>query len=166
MVGRRFFHALTKSRIHSPVTRRYFALGRRGCIIIGCMRPAEIKASFEQNGYFVARGVFGAGELSKLEEDFDRIVAQLVASGEDVNARWSGSEMDRLDDQKGIVVHTHNVQQYSSRWLRALLDARFLDVAEAILGPDIILQHSKLFQKPAELGAPFPMHQDWQYFRR
>jgi phytanoyl-CoA hydroxylase len=102
--------------------------------------------------------------LSKLEEDFDRIVAQLVASGEDVNARWSGSEMDRLDDQKGIVVHTHNVQQYSSRWLRALLDARFLDVAEAILGPDIILQHSKLFQKPAELGAPFPMHQDWQYF--
>ena len=41
---------------------------------------------------------------------------------------------------------------------------RFLDVAEAILGPNIILHHSKLFQKPAELGAPFPMHQDWQYF--
>jgi len=27
-----------------------------------------------------------------------------------------------------------------------------------------VLHHSKLFQKPAEAGAPFPMHQDWPYF--
>ena len=37
-------------------------------------------------------------------------------------------------------------------------------MVEAILGPDIILHHTKLLQKPAEKGAPFPMHQDWSYF--
>jgi ectoine hydroxylase-related dioxygenase (phytanoyl-CoA dioxygenase family) len=38
-------------------------------------------------------------------------------------------------------------------------------VSQAILNsPDVILHHSKLFQKPAEKGAPFPMHQDWSYF--
>ena len=36
---------------------------------------------------------------------------------------------------------------------------------ERLFGDDVILHHSKLFQKPAEQGAPFPMHQDWAYFR-
>ena len=49
-------------------------------------------------------------------------------------------------------------------WLRALLDDGFLDVVEAILGPDIVLHHTKLFQKPPEKGSPFPVHQDWGYF--
>ena len=35
---------------------------------------------------------------------------------------------------------------------------------EQILGPDIVLHHTKLFQKPPKEGAPFPMHQDWWYF--
>ena len=26
------------------------------------------------------------------------------------------------------------------------------------------MHHSKLFQKPQGKGAPFPMHQDWEYF--
>ncbi len=44
------------------------------------------------------------------------------------------------------------------------VNPKFLDIAEQILGPDIILHHTKLFQKPQGKGAPFPMHQDWQYF--
>ncbi len=46
----------------------------------------------------------------------------------------------------------------------ALLTPNFLDVAEAILGPNIFLHHTKLFQTPPERGSPFPMHQDWPYF--
>ena len=45
-----------------------------------------------------------------------------------------------------------------------MLQTKMLDYARAVLGDDIILHHSKLFQKPAEQGAPFPMHQDWPYF--
>lgn len=48
--------------------------------------------------------------------------------------------------------------------MRALLHPRFLEPANAILGPDVVLHHTKLFQKPAENGAPFPVHQDWTYF--
>ncbi|MEC8840501.1 MAG: phytanoyl-CoA dioxygenase family protein, partial [Candidatus Poribacteria bacterium] len=49
-------------------------------------------------------------------------------------------------------------------WLNAVQQEKFLDITSAILGPDIILHHTKLFQKPAEKGSAFPMHQDWQYF--
>lgn len=124
----------------------------------------EIGRQFAEDGYYIARGVFSPAEVAELEADFDRIVAQLTASGENINATWQGPEMERLGAKKLTVFHTHNVQQYSSAWLRALVNARFLEVAQAILGPDVILHHTKLFQKPSETGAPFPMHQDWEYF--
>ncbi len=124
----------------------------------------EIGRHFEEDGYFVAKGVFTPAEVAILEKDFDQIVHQILGSGESVNARWNGPEMDRMETQQMVVLHTHNVQQYSAEWLKALVHERFIAVATAILGPDIILHHSKLFQKPSEEGAPFPMHQDWTYF--
>src|SRR5690606_387474 len=40
----------------------------------------------------------------------------------------------------------------------------FLNACAALLGEDIVLHHTKLFLKPAGIGAPFPPHQDWTYF--
>ncbi len=126
--------------------------------------PAAIAEAFARDGYYHARGVFDPAALAELERDFDRIVAQISGTGEETNGRWGGAEVERLGAAKTVVTHTHNVQQFSARWLAALQDPRFLSVATAILGPDVVLHHSKLFQKPAENGAPFPMHQDWGYF--
>jgi phytanoyl-CoA hydroxylase len=126
--------------------------------------PAEITKSFQENGYYLAKNVYSPAEVAELERDFDRIVDQLQGSGEGVNGRWSGSAINKID-RGSVVVHTHNVQIYSSAWLRAFLQPRFLEISQAILdSPDVVLHHSKLFQKPAEKGAPFPMHQDWSYF--
>jgi len=127
--------------------------------------PAESPgAAFTRDGYFVARGVFGPEHVTELEAEFDRIVAQILSTGEQVNARWSGPAMQEAADQNLVVLHTHNVQQFSAAWTRALLHPPFVQVACEILGPDVILHHTKLFQKPSETGAPFPMHQDWTYF--
>lgn len=123
-----------------------------------------LAASFAQDGYAVARGVFNSAEIAELEHDFDRIVQQLQQSGEHINARWGGPEMERLGAADTVVLHTHNVQQYSAAWMRVLLHPGFLAAACAILGEDVVLHHTKLFQKPPERGAPFPMHQDWSYF--
>ncbi|MBI5706593.1 MAG: phytanoyl-CoA dioxygenase family protein [Armatimonadetes bacterium] len=127
------------------------------------VNPQEVRTAFERDGYYVAKAVFDPARVAELERDFDRIVDQLLCSNEDINARWSGPEMERLGKDT-IVHHTHNVQQFSSAWLRAILDPRFLEVPKAILGEDVVLHHTKLFQKPPERGAPFPMHQDWTYF--
>jgi len=123
-----------------------------------------IGRQFAEDGFYVAKGVFSPEEVAELERDFDRIIDQMIASGESNNATWGGPEMERLDAKQLIVLHTHNVQRYSAVWMRALMNAKFLAVNEAIIGPDIILHHTKLFQKPSEKGAPFPMHQDWDYF--
>lgn len=119
---------------------------------------------FAEHGYFHAKGVFDPKDVAALEADFDRIVAQLTASGEKIDATWDGAETAKLARPSDVIVHTHNVQKYSRVWLDAFLNQRFLDVASEFLGDDIILHHSKLFQKPSENGSPFPMHQDWPYF--
>ena len=124
----------------------------------------DVKAYFEEHGFYHAKGVFRPDEVAALEGDFDRIVRQLVSSGEDVDATWDGGEAAKIANAGDRILHTHNVQKYSRVWLNAFLNERFLAVAEGILGADIVLHHSKLFQKPAEAGSPFPMHQDWPYF--
>lgn len=128
------------------------------------MTKQQIQEFWAENGYYHARGVFSPSEIAELEGDFDRIVSQLRSSGEEVNARWGGAGMDALDAGESVIFHTHNVQCFSHRWLTALQKPQFLDIVEAMIGPDIVLHHSKLFQKPAENGSPFPMHQDYTYF--
>lgn len=118
----------------------------------------ELAEQFDRDGFALARRVFSGDLLDAMTADFDRIVRQLEGSGEEINARWDGTDAD------SVVIHTHNVQQYSAVWMRAFLHEPFLDCARALLGPDILLHHSKLFSKPPEKGAPFPMHQDWGYF--
>ncbi len=125
---------------------------------------SDIKASFQENGYYLAKGLFAADEVEALEADFDRIVHQLTDSGEAIDATWDGGEAQKIAAANDVILHTHNVQKYSRTWLNAFLNERFLSVVEQIIGQDIILHHSKLFQKPSENGSPFPMHQDWPYF--
>ncbi|MEL6957376.1 MAG: phytanoyl-CoA dioxygenase family protein [Pseudomonadota bacterium] len=124
----------------------------------------DIAAFFAEHGYYHAKGLFQVDEVAALARDFDHITAQLVASGEDVDATWDGGEAAKIGRATDRILHTHNVQKYSRTWLNAFLNDRFLDVVEGLIGPDIILHHSKLFQKPSENGSPFPMHQDWPYF--
>lgn len=42
---------------------------------------------------------------------------------------------------------------------------RLLDAIEAIVGPDVLLFHSKLMMKSAGTGGTTPWHQDWGYWR-
>ncbi|XPF95890.1 phytanoyl-CoA dioxygenase family protein [Colwellia sp. RE-S-Sl-9] len=125
---------------------------------------SDIATQFAENGFYHAKGLFNAAEVSVLEKDFEQIVTQLNNSNENIDATWNGTETRRIASKNDTILHTHNVQKYSRNWLDAFLHSKFLHVAEQILGNDIILHHSKLFQKPSENGSPFPMHQDWSYF--
>lgn len=127
------------------------------------VRTADLGETFARDGVVVAKGIFGQRMMHALEVEFDQIVARLLRSDEDVNARWESAD-PLVDGTEAQIVHTHHVQNHSALWMAALMHEPFLDAAEALIGPDIVLHHSKLFQKPASHGAPFPMHQDWRYF--
>lgn len=125
----------------------------------------DFAAFYKQHGFAVARNVVSGATLAALQAEFNRTVHHITTGPIDAGARWSGAATDRLDpDQSTTIYCTHQIQNYSATWGQFCYHPGFLDIIEALIGPDIILHHSKLFEKPAGKGAPFPPHQDWSYF--
>ena len=125
-----------------------------------------VAAFYQEYGFYIGRGLVEPATLKGLDRDFDRIVSTIQAGGANANARWDQETTTAIDnDRASVVIHTHQVQKYSAAWARWLFDDRYLNVVEALIGPDIVLHHTKLFLKPAGRGAAFPPHQDYGYFR-
>ncbi len=119
---------------------------------------------FNTQGFALEKGVFSFDDIAILDREFDRIVVQLQASGEYINARWGSELTQHIEDADSEIIHTHHVQSYSSVMLNLIQHEKLLDLVEALMGPDIILHHTKLFFKPPKKGSAFPLHQDWSYF--
>ena len=102
-------------------------------------------SNFKENGFYAQSSLFTKETLQKYSLEFDRIVTQLQESGEDINARW-GSELTKdIEQSESQVIHTHNVQSYSAEMMAMIQNEQFLDAVEDLIGPDIILHHTKLF---------------------
>ena len=119
---------------------------------------------FNKKGFALEKGVFSKDEIATLENEFDRIIKQLEQSGEHINARWGSALTQNIEDTDSEVIQTHNVQSYSSIMLDMVQHEKMLDLIETLVGPDIILHHTKLFLKPPKKDSAFPIHQDWSYF--
>ena len=121
-------------------------------------------SDFKEKGFCVINNLFNSDIIDTLSSEFDRIVSQLQKSGENINARWSSELTKDIEQSETQVIPTHNVQSYSAEMMAMIQSKIFLDNVEKLIGPDIILHHSKLFLKPPGNGSAFPLHQDWSYF--
>ena len=121
-------------------------------------------SDFKEKGFCVINNLFNSDIIDTLSSEFDRIVSQLQKSGENINARWSSELTKDIEQSETQVIHTHNVQSYSAEMMAMIQSKILLDNVEKLIGPDIILHHSKLFLKPPGNGSAFPLHQDWSYF--
>ena len=121
-------------------------------------------SDFKEKGFCVINNLFNSDIVDTLSSEFDRIVSQLQESGEYINARWGSELTEDIEQSETQVIHTHNVQSYSAEMMAMIQSKILLDNVEKLIGPDIILHHSKLFLKPPGNGSAFPLHQDWSYF--
>ena len=116
---------------------------------------AEQRQFYLDNGYIVVRNLITSAEASALRSEVHALAERLG----NPDATWAS-----VRDDSARITHCHNVQFHSAAFTRLLTDPRFTAVAQAIIGPNVQLHHSKMFIKPPENGAPFPMHQDYPYF--
>lgn len=127
------------------------------------LTPEQIQF-YHRNGYLLLKSVFTREEAQYLREEAHALIARLaqVYSEEGIDATWgSAREVTQLPTQ---LLHCHNAQYHSAAFARVMLDPRLTDRIADLIGENIQLHHTKLFIKPPEKGAPFPLHQDYPYF--
>jgi phytanoyl-CoA hydroxylase len=128
------------------------------------LRPEEV-AFYREQGYLHIPGVLEPAEVDYLRAEAHALIQRLAASrgGEQaVQAQWGSARL--ITDLPTTLLHCHNVQFHSAAFTRLLCDPRLTDRIADLIGPNIQLHHTKLFIKPPERGAPFPLHQDYPYF--
>lgn len=127
------------------------------------LRPAE-HAFYRENGYVLAKGVFTRDEAAGFRDEAHDLARRLAESGASNlrNQGWGAGA--KVTDLPRELLHCHNVQYHSGSLGRLISDPRLTNRAADIIGPNVLLHHTKMFIKPPEKGAPFPMHQDRPYF--
>lgn len=127
------------------------------------LTPEQIQF-YHRNGYLLLKSVFTREEAQYLREEAHALIARLarVYSEHGIDATWgSARQVTQLPTQ---LLHCHNAQYHSAAFARVMLDPRLTDRIADLIGENIQLHHTKLFIKPPEKGAPFPLHQDYPYF--
>lgn len=116
---------------------------------------------YQQNGYLHIRGL-----IDKDEAEGYRNALHALAERRGTAANSSPWSSVRAADPAGQlrITRCHDVQYECADFGRLILDPRLTGRAQALIGPNVQLHHTKMFIKPPESGAPFPMHQDHPYF--
>lgn len=112
----------------------------------------EIEA-YHRDGYVIPNGFrLDVGELETLRAALDRVLADNPEILPDrlINTHLDGGAPYGIRGQKAI----HDIAH----------DPRILDMAEAVMGPDLILLFTHMFCKPAESSRAVPWHQDGPFW--
>ena len=131
------------------------------------LSAAEL-AQWRTDGFCIARGVFSAAEAAALRAEAHALAGRLQerglspAIGTQTQGGWESASL--VDAGPRALQGCHNVQYHSALFSRMIADPRLVDRAAELIGPNVQLHHTKMFIKPPEIGAPFPMHQDVPYF--
>lgn len=118
-------------------------------------------AQYHRDGYLVVLEFFGAEVLQII----DRRIQQITHDAFDSNDYSSILEVEP-EAPAGEVVPRRIFNPYDLHedFRNLANDQTLVDCVEALIGPNINLQHSKLNMKPPNVGSVVEWHQDLAYF--
>ena len=123
--------------------------------------PAEL-ARFLEDGYLVVEGLLSPEQLEALRRDTAPLHESMAASAPDPAVRLSWEPTPPGEPRRLQQVLNAEVV---SPTLHALVRSQpVLEVAEALIGPDLALFETKFLMKASRLGGEIPWHQDFAYW--
>src|SRR5688500_17317387 len=126
---------------------------------------AEDVAFYHEHGYLRIPGMFTPEETDALSEDMNWLIETWAIKDQGWTGPWRKKYMDAATEQKSKLIALHDLQFYSDNWARAVTNRKLAASMADLLGPVVELHHSTLHVKPPETGHPFPMHQDWAFYK-
>lgn len=126
---------------------------------------AEQVESYRENGFLRIPAVYGPAELEGMEKDFMDLIATWSSTDQGWTGPWRRVYMDEMTEKASKLTAMHDLQFYSEAWAKAVANPRLCDALEDLLGPNVELHHTTMHVKPPSTGHPFPMHQDWAFYK-
>jgi ectoine hydroxylase-related dioxygenase (phytanoyl-CoA dioxygenase family) len=109
---------------------------------------------YRENGFCVVDGIFDKGLIEKARA----VVGGLLSSAD--LASVAEAEPEDGSKARRIWAPTSRDELFAD----IAGDTRLLDAVEQLIGPDIVLQYSKLNVKPPRVGSVVEWHQDFSYY--
>jgi hypothetical protein len=115
--------------------------------------------------------MFTPEETRGLSDDLDWLIETWAMRDQGWTGPWRRKYMDDATEKKSQLIALHDLQYYSANWARAVVKPKLCGAVADLLGGDeagggpVELHHSTLHVKPPETGHPFPMHQDWAFYK-
>ena len=120
---------------------------------------------FWQHGYLHIPQVFTEEEIDQMMTDLDWMIDVWAHKTPGWSGPWRKTYMDKETEKKSKLIAMHDLYFYSESWMKAVTNDGLCDAMAALLGPEVELHHSTMHVKPPETGHPFPMHQDWAFYK-
>jgi len=125
----------------------------------------EQVAFYREHGYLHIPQMFSPAETDQLSEHLDWLIDSWAVQDQGWTGPWRQKYMDAATERKSKLIALHDLQYYSDAWARAVTNAKLTGAMADLLGPLVELHHSTLHVKPPQTGHPFPMHQDWAFYK-
>jgi phytanoyl-CoA hydroxylase len=116
---------------------------------------------FRREGYLVLPRMFAESEVTAVTDAVSDIARAAFASGDHSAILEVEPE---LVDGAPVPRRIYDPFLQHQAFRAMATDSRLLDRIEALIGPDIALQHSKLNMKAARVGSVVEWHQDLSFF--
>src|SRR4051794_2861723 len=129
------------------------------------LTPQQVEF-YRQQGYLHIPGMFAPDEIAVMSEHLDWLIDTWAITDQGWTGPWRKKYMDTATEQKSKLIALHDLQYYSDAWARAVVKPKLAGAMADLIGGECVeLHHSTLHVKPPETGHPFPMHQDWAFYK-
>ncbi|MGR3792848.1 phytanoyl-CoA dioxygenase family protein [Vannielia sp. SX4] len=125
------------------------------------MLTKEQKEFYEENGYLMVEDVVDPEQLAKLQE----ITAEMIDASRDLtesDARYDLDKGHTAENPRLTRIKLPHLQ--NPYYWEILTKSRVTEVLNDLLGPDTIINTSKLNTKAPGGGAAVEWHQDWAFY--
>ena len=126
--------------------------------------PEDI-ATFRNRGWLKLDGVFSPADVEVLSAELDRLIDDWAHESMGWEGDWRDEYLDPDEREATSLIAMHDLQQYSEAYRQMVTDPRLVTPITQLIGENVELHHSTLHAKPPDRGSPFPMHQDWAFYK-
>ena len=125
------------------------------------MLSSEQVRQYRTDGFTVCRGFLPEGEVDRFREEIEGICdGNTLASHDSTLMEMEPAQPPEGTRVRRIYQPCHHVPEFG----RLSHSERLLDCVEQLLGPDLLIQYSKINMKPADVGSVVEWHQDLSYY--